>query len=199
MGPVDLSFDIRPARREDTEAILALSRETLASHRERLPEHFSSGALPAEHFLTSLFAKRCKGAAFVAEQDGKVVGWTGMQRFTILSADKTHDDLGLIIDITVDGDAQKQGIGKALISALIDAARDQGVTKVQGDVWRGSPSGHLLENSGVEQVKSVHELRLHPAPAGYPLTHHFERFFGKLLPWLTALLALIIFAFVFRS
>ena len=192
-----MSFDIRPAECGDTEAILALSRSTLAAHRDRLPEYFSSDALPAEGFLSGLFAKRHKGAAFVAEQAGEVVGWTGMRRFTMLSGDKTHDDLGLIIDITVADTAQRQGIGRALIEAIIDEARAQGVTKIQGDVWRGSPSGGLLESAGLAHVRGVHEMRLQDAHSGYPIMHRVGRFFEKLLPWLTVLLSMIVFAYVF--
>ncbi len=192
-----MSFDIRPAERGDTETILALSRSTLAAHRDRLPEYFSSDALPAEGFLSGLFAKRHKGAAFVVEQEGEVVGWTGMRRITMLSGDKTHDDLGLIIDITVTDSAQRQGIGQALIEAIIDEARAQGVTKLQGDVWRGSPSAGLLEHAGLMHVRSVHEMRLRDAHAGYPMMHRVGRFFDKLLPWLTVLLSIIVFAYVF--
>ena len=120
-----------------------------------------------------------------------------MQRFTMLSANDSHDDLGLIIDITVDEGARGQGIGKALVTAMIEEARKQGATMLQADVWRGSSSGSLLEKAGVPLVKSVHELRLADARRGQPRLHRIGVFFDKLLPWLTAVLAIIVLAFVF--
>ncbi len=192
-----MSFEIRAAEQRDTDAIVGLSQKTLTTHREKFPEHFSSDSVFAEAFLAGLFRKHVEGTAFVAEQNGEIVGWTGMQRFTVHSDDKTHDEVGLIIDVTVAEKAQRQGIGRALLSALIDAAREQGVTKLEGDVWSGSESGHLLENVGIRKVKSVHEMRLKAAHSGHSISYRVGRFFDKLLPWLTVHLSIIVFAYVF--
>ncbi len=188
-----MTVDIRPADPRDTQAILALSQQTMDAHRARLSEKFPEGPLPAEGFLKGLFAGKIKGAAFVAETEGTVLGWTGMQRLTTVSGDNTHDDLGLIIDLTVADEAQRQGIGSALTASLIEAARDQGVTLLYADVWRGSPSGHVLEKAGLTLVRSVHELRLADPRPGLPTSQRLSRLFDRLLPWLTIFLSIIVF------
>jgi len=171
VGAAGLSFVVRKAVRKDTDAILALTTKTLAEHRARFPDHFVSEEPAAKAYLKEIFAKTRKGAAFVAEDSGAVVGWTGFGIFEVPDGNNTHDAMALILDVTVAEGARGRGIGTALVDALVEAARDQGATKLYGDVWVGAPSAGVLTRAGIVPVKTAHELRLAERKKGPPRTN----------------------------
>lgn len=164
-----MSISVRPATRADTQAILALSRQTLTAHRERFPDHFASPNVPAEEFLAEFFSRRRPGVVLVAEENGEVIGWTAYAQFDVPFDKKRSDVLGLIMDITVASHAQNRGVGTALIDTLVSRAKEAGVTLLQADLWMGGPSAGILERAGITPVKTVHDRRLGPqrkAPPG---------------------------------
>lgn len=197
MGAVALTFSTRPARRKDADAILALYSATLDKHAELHPDHFSRETPVARDLLKNMLSKRSKGAAFVAEEDGAIVGWAGFERFAIPASRNRHDVLGLIIDLTVAEQARGRGVGTALAETLVEGARARGITYLHADVWRGGPSAGVLRRAGIMPVKTVHELRLAERRPGPPPGVRLNRFLLTLLGLLGAVLVGIVIFEVF--
>ena len=171
MGAVGVSFTVRAARPKDTGAILELNASTLADHIKRVPDHFTGEEPPAKSYLDKFFRDPGTGFALVAEQDGKVIGWTGLNTFKLPAGSKNHDLIGLIVDITVLEIERRKGVGTALIDRLIEEADARGVTKIRGDVWRDAESNSVLTRAGIVPVRTVHEKRLRdrlPGPMPVP-------------------------------
>lgn len=93
-------MSIRPSRRSDLPIVLA----TLAE--ERLP-----GAGVAEHFEAFL----------VAEQGGRVIGAVGFERYA------PH---GLLRSVVVAPDRRGEGVGDALLAAMVARCRGEGLTEL---------------------------------------------------------------------
>ena len=61
-----MTLTLRPAVRDDTEALAALWTDTLQDHKRRFPDHFVDVKPISSSFLPDLFEKKVKGAAIVA-------------------------------------------------------------------------------------------------------------------------------------
>lgn len=85
-----------------------------------------------------------KGIFLVAERDGQAVGYVGCQ--TVL-------DEGYITNVAVSPDCRRQGIGRALITALVARARAQALAFVTLEVRASNASAlALYEGAGFERV-----------------------------------------------
>ena len=85
-----------------------------------------------------------KGIFLVAEQDGAAVGYVGCQ--TVL-------DEGYIANVAVSPACRRQGIGRALVRALVSHARSQGLTFVTLEARASNaPAIALYEGAGFRRV-----------------------------------------------
>lgn len=85
-----------------------------------------------------------KGLFLVAEQDGAAVGYVGCQ--TVL-------DEGYITNVAVSPGCRRQGIGRALIGALVSCAKAQGLAFVTLEARASNmPAIALYENAGFQKV-----------------------------------------------
>ena len=85
-----------------------------------------------------------KGIFLVAEQDGAAVGYVGCQ--TVL-------DEGYITNVAVSPACRRQGIGRALVRALVSHARSQGLTFVTLEARASNaPAIALYESAGFRRV-----------------------------------------------
>lgn len=85
-----------------------------------------------------------KGIFLVAEQDGAAVGYVGCQ--TVL-------DEGYITNVAVSPACRRQGIGRALVRALVSHARSQGLTFVTLEARASNaPAIALYEGAGFRRV-----------------------------------------------
>ncbi len=191
MGAVGVTWTVRPATRRDRDAIATLARRTIDEHRVRFPDHFGD-VNKAEQRIDLILARRSKSVALVAEEDGRVIGWTAYTPFEIPASQKRHDILGLVIDLTVEEAARGKGVGTALINDLVERAKQKGITYLHADVWHGSPSSSVLSRAGIVPVKMVHELRLADRRKGPPRTARIRRFAEILLLILTIILIAIL-------
>ena len=85
-----------------------------------------------------------KGLFLVAERDGAAVGYVGCQ--TVL-------DEGYITNVAVSPGCRRQGIGRALIGALVSCAKGQGLSFVTLEARASNmPAIALYENAGFQKV-----------------------------------------------
>ena len=85
-----------------------------------------------------------KGIFLVAEQDGAAVGYVGCQ--TVL-------DEGYITNVAVSPGCRRQGIGRALIGALVSCAKAQRLAFVTLEARASNmPAIALYENAGFQKV-----------------------------------------------
>lgn len=85
-----------------------------------------------------------KGLFLVAERDGAAVGYVGCQ--TVL-------DEGYITNVAVSPGCRRQGIGRALIGALVSCAKVQGLAFVTLEARASNmPAIALYENAGFQKV-----------------------------------------------
>lgn len=85
-----------------------------------------------------------KGLFLVAERDGAAVGYVGCQ--TVL-------DEGYITNVAVSPGCRRQGVGRALIGALVSCAKAQGLAFVTLEVRASNmPALALYENAGFQKV-----------------------------------------------
>lgn len=118
---------IRPATIEDLPAIMALERASFPTDAWSEPMMREELASPHGHYL-------------VLEQARRVAGYAGLR------APKGAAD-GDVQTIAVAADARGLGSGRALLRALLDAARDRGVREVFLDVRDDNPVAQRLYRS----------------------------------------------------
>ena len=147
----DAPYLIRPASAADVEAVRAIRnaaiRDTTAlwTGVELTPE-------AAQEWLQEHLDR---DAMLVAAIDGVVVGYAGFGPWRAKEGYRfTVDD-----SIYLSEAAQGRGIGRALLEALIERARGQGMHVMIADIETGNTGSIVLhEKLGFEQVGTIREV-----------------------------------------
>lgn len=117
-------INLRRARRDDCPRMLELVKE-LAIY-ERAPDEVT---VTLEHFTESGFGPNPVWWAFVAEMEGKVVGFALYYiRFSTWKGQRMY-----LEDFIVTDECRGRGIGKLLFDKLIDEAKEKGFNAI---VWQ---------------------------------------------------------------
>lgn len=91
----------------------------------------------------------------VAEQDGEVVAWGALSRFS----ERPAYDATTEISIYVDGAHHRQGLGRALTIALLDAAPGLGLHSILARICtENAGSIALVRSLGFVEAGTVHEV-----------------------------------------
>ena len=106
----------RPAVAADAQAIAALSGQLGYPATE-----------PEIRVRLESLAARGDTAVFVAEVDGRVVGWAGVRADVSLESGPFAELVGLVVDEASRG----QGVGETLVLAAESWAREQGRTRIR--------------------------------------------------------------------
>ena len=120
------SISIRPARREDVAAIVAmLADDHLGSARERVED-----PLPASYYEAFARVERDQNIQLVvAESEGRVVGCL---QLAILPGLSSQGGLrGLLEDVRVASDCRSRGIGELLVLWAVTEAKARGCNLVE--------------------------------------------------------------------
>ena len=119
-----ISIDIRRAAKEDCPKLLELIQE-LATY-ERAPNEVTV-TLP--HFIESGFGKNLVWWAFVAEEEGLILGFALYYvRYSTWKGQRMY-----LEDILVTESARRKGIGKLLMDRLIEESKEK---KFGAIVWQ---------------------------------------------------------------
>lgn len=122
----DKSVSIRPARRKDVPAIVAmLADDHLGRGRERLEE-----PLPAAYYAAFERIERDPNLTLVvAESEGRVVGCL---QLAVLSGISSQGGIrGLLEDVRVASDCRSRGIGEQLMQWAVTEAKARGCNLVE--------------------------------------------------------------------
>jgi ribosomal protein S18 acetylase RimI-like enzyme len=120
------SVSIRPARREDVAAIVAmLADDRLGSARERVED-----PLPASYYEAFARVERDQNLQLVvAESEGRVVGCL---QLAILPGVSSQGGIrGLLEDVRVASDCRSRGIGEQLVQWAMKEAKARGCNLVE--------------------------------------------------------------------
>jgi len=145
-----MSFVVRPADPADAEALVRLAEAVSAEPEGWListdGEWRSVG--DERRYLKAL-RRYPHAAVLVAERtdDGAIVGRLSLSRDTH-PASAHVADLGLMVAM----DARRQGVGRALLEAAVEWARDASIRKLELHVFPwNEPAIHLYEQFGFER------------------------------------------------
>ncbi|MBS7607675.1 MAG: GNAT family N-acetyltransferase [Candidatus Bathyarchaeia archaeon] len=150
------SLKIRRANESDLQQIVKLS-EKLGKDESTMDSMVSP--LPSEFQNPKWILKNIKGentVVFVAETNGKIVGYS----LGWISQPWSYKaKRGYICDCFVEKSHRRQGIGKALVKAMLEWFKDKGVECVEADIYsKNIPSLALFKGLGFKEVSK--RLRL---------------------------------------
>lgn len=116
-------MNIRPATRADIPAILEIYNDAVLT----TTASYDYKPRPLEHRIQWFEDHERTGfPVFVAEENGKVIGWSSLSRY--------HDRAGYQYtsenSIYVAAEARGRGVGKALLGPLIESARQIGLRAI---------------------------------------------------------------------
>jgi ribosomal protein S18 acetylase RimI-like enzyme len=124
--------EIRPARASDIPALGRLGAMLVQEHHDFDPQRFIAPApeTPERYggFLGSQLKKR-DIVVLVATRDDEVVGYTyaGVEGYDYMSL---RGPAGVLYDIVVDPQQRRQGIGRRLLEATLNALQQAGAPRV---------------------------------------------------------------------
>ena len=128
---------IRPARREDDPALLAIDEATWTS---------AVSPAPAPPKRESFFGNQPLEGFLVAEVDGVVSGYVATYQNIPLPS---HAHVVAVNGLAVDPAAQGRGVGRRLVEAVLERARARGLAKVTLRVLgHNTGARHLYERCG---------------------------------------------------
>jgi GNAT superfamily N-acetyltransferase len=152
-------WHIRPACKADIQALVALRRalfESMGYDDPVLLDRMAEAS--ARYFAVSL--PRGEFRAWVAEADGDIVASGGL---VIHSVPPTAYNLagqeGYIMNMYTQPQWRRQGIGTAILRAILDYLREQGISLVS---LHATPDGQQLYER--QRFKSSNEMRLRLEP-----------------------------------
>jgi len=130
---------IRAARADDEERLLAIDRATWSPYSSPAPApsegpFFNEGTEPQN--------------VLVAELDGQLVGWGKIQHPTELAS---NDHVWHVTGLGVDPAFEGRGVGRALMEALMEMARERGGSRMTLRVFAANERARrLYERLGFE-------------------------------------------------
>jgi predicted N-acetyltransferase YhbS len=130
-------MDVRPVTPDDAEAISALNSEVQRVHADALPALFkppSREVLSAAH-VRELLADPA-AFMFIAHCGSEPAGYIYAQIARRAEDSKRHAwDRLFVHHISVNHVYQRHGVGQALMQAVIELAKDRGLSTIVADYW----------------------------------------------------------------
>jgi len=141
------TFAIRPATREDMAAVVGIYNWAINQTFATIDSEPLSAEEAAEWWDAHA---RQRTITLVADDDGDVIGWARLLPWRQRGFEIVEDL------VYVDPLAQKRGVGRALLSQLIEAARATGCRTIVASVAADNQAGlHLHESLGFVAVGTL--------------------------------------------
>jgi ribosomal protein S18 acetylase RimI-like enzyme len=156
---------IRAATAADLDAIIALHAETLAYFADIAPEGFAAALrqpadMQALHGTFSEALDDEDSQLLVAELDGRLAGYV-MGFVERYSDDLIEAPYLSIVYLAATPEARGQGVARTLVDALLERARQLGLSVAELRVWEGNaPAQTLYEQLGFKALERRMALRL---------------------------------------
>jgi ribosomal protein S18 acetylase RimI-like enzyme len=141
----------RPATPKDLTAIGKLGALLVRTHHDFDPKRFMAATSRTENAYGSYLGTQLDEAnivILVAEQDGKVLGYTyaGVEGNDYMAL---RGPAGVLYDIVVDPAHRRQGVGRILLNATLDALKARGAPRVVlSTAERNAPAQRLFDRAG---------------------------------------------------
>ena len=147
-------MNIRQATPADSPLLSSLCIDVQRLHAERHPDIFKMPR--SEDFATPFFDEMLADPTariFIAEEDGHAIGYIFCKLFERPEGPFTYANRFLQIEhISVRPEAQRHGVGAALMNRAEELARELRVTKIQLDSWDFNLEAHaFFERMGFEK------------------------------------------------
>ncbi len=144
-------INVRPAGINDLPAITEIYNEAVLTTDATFDNEPKT--LDQQHTWFAGHDKR--HPIMVAETDGKVVGWASLSEWSSRCAYADTAEISIYIK---DG-FRNQGIGKKLMSAIMDAGEKRGLHTVLSRITEGNEASiHLHETAGFEDIGVMREV-----------------------------------------
>lgn len=138
-------IEIRDAAPDDSDPIVAIYNQGIADRVATFETR-----LRTREEIREQIANLADGLAMlVAVEGGRIVGWAGFGEYRPRECYRGVGDYSVYVDRTARG----RGVGRALMEALVAAARVRGCWKLVGRIFTtNQPSLRLAERAGFRQV-----------------------------------------------
>ena len=154
---------IRNAKKTDIPALFTLLQQVLTVHADKRPDVFKAGSTKytVKELEELLNNPRTPVFVFVDEKDC-VQGYAFCQYVSIENNNILQSTSYLYLDdLCVDENHRKQGIGKALLSHVIEQAKQNGCSSLRLNVWSLNESAmRFYEQSGFAPLSLKMEKKL---------------------------------------
>lgn len=157
------AVNVRPATPTDLTAIGRLGALLVREHHDFDPERFIAATSRTERSYGSFLGTQLEEpniVILVAERNGEVIGYTysGVEGTDYMSL---RGPAGVMYDIVVDPDHRKQGVGRMLVDATLEALKARGAPRVVlSTAERNAAAQRLFDRAGFRRtmVEMTREL-----------------------------------------
>jgi ribosomal protein S18 acetylase RimI-like enzyme len=158
------AVNIRPATPKDVPTIGRLGALLVREHHEFDPQRFIAATPRTQEQYGGYLGTQLKEpniVILVAERDGEVIGYTysGVEGTDYMSL---RGPAGVMYDIVVDPDHRKQGVGRMLVDATLEALKKKGAPRVVlSTAERNAAAQRLFDRTGFRRtmIEMTRELK----------------------------------------
>jgi ribosomal protein S18 acetylase RimI-like enzyme len=158
------AVNIRPATPKDVPTIGRLGALLVREHHDFDPQRFIAATAQTEKGYGSFLGTQLAEpdiVILVAERGGEVIGYTysGVEGTDYMSL---RGPAGVMYDIVVDPDHRKQGVGRMLVDATLEALKKKGAPRVVlSTAERNAAAQRLFDRAGFRRtmIEMTRELK----------------------------------------
>jgi ribosomal protein S18 acetylase RimI-like enzyme len=151
-------YNVRPATRDDAEFLVEMLVAAVNWRPDRKLTRAEIMAVPKNAGYVDGWGRPDDVGVVALEPDGTRIGaaWVRFRTADDPGYGYVSDDVPELA-IAVVGERRGQGVGRALVPALLDAARDRGIGAVSLSVGHGNYAAKLYSEHGFRVVESLDE------------------------------------------
>jgi ribosomal protein S18 acetylase RimI-like enzyme len=149
------AVNLRPATPADVPAIGRLGALLVRTHHDFDPKRFIAATSRTEQGYGSFLGTQLDEPnviVLVAEREGEVLGYTyaGVEGNDYMAL---RGPAGVVYDIVVDPAYRRQGVGRMLLDAALEALEARGAPRaVLSTAEQNTPAQHLFESAGFRRT-----------------------------------------------